>query len=108
MAFMDEQIILDWKANEYSQIPQEKIQELEEECRFIREKEIAFAKEPLVPSVSSVAIPVLNYQKKLLGTITVVGFTEVVPQDENNELSQYLIQISNEISASFGYQSQLV
>jgi DNA-binding IclR family transcriptional regulator len=108
MAFMDEHIIHDWKAKEFTQIPPEKLQKLEEECRFIREKEISFAREPLVPSVSSVAIPVLNYQKKLLGAVTVVGFTELIPLDENNELSQYLIQISKEISASFGYQTQVV
>jgi DNA-binding IclR family transcriptional regulator len=103
MAFMDEHIIREWKAKEFMQIPQELVSQLEVECRVIREKEIAFAREPLVSSVSSVAIPVLNYQKKLLGAVTVVGFTEFIPLNENNELSHYLISISKEISGSFGY-----
>jgi DNA-binding IclR family transcriptional regulator len=71
------------------------------ECQFIREKEIAFAREPLV---SSVSIPILNYKKKLLGAVTVVGFSEFIPQTENNELSSYLIDISKKISTSFGYR----
>jgi len=107
LAFMDEQMSREWKEKEFMQIPQEKVGLLEDECRIIREKEIAFAREPLVPSVSSVAIPVLNYQKKLLGSVTVVGFSESIPQDENNELSQFLLSISKEISASFGYKLQV-
>jgi DNA-binding IclR family transcriptional regulator len=71
------------------------------ECQFIREKEIAFAREPLV---SSVSIPILNYKKKLLGAVTVVGFSEFIPQTENNELSSYLIDTSKIISTSFGYR----
>ncbi|MEC1522541.1 IclR family transcriptional regulator [Neobacillus niacini] len=104
MAFMEEQMIREWKEKEYRQIPPEKLSQLEEECGIIREKEIAFAREPLVPSVSSVSIPVLNYQGKLLGSVTVVGFSESIPQDENNELSQSLLSISKEISAGFGYK----
>lgn len=105
MAFMDEQMIREWKAKEFLQIPPEKIGQLEEECGVIRQKEIAFAREPLVPSVSSISIPVLNYKKKLLGTVTVVGFSEFIPVNENHELSYFLLTISKEISASFGYRS---
>jgi len=107
MAFMDEHMVREWKAKEFMQIPPEKVSQLEDECGLIREKEIAFAREPLVSSVSSVSIPVLNYKKKLLGAVTVVGFSEFIPQNENNELSHYLIEISKEISASFGYMTEV-
>lgn len=107
MAFMDEQMIREWKAKEYMQIPPEEVRQLEDECRLVQEKEIAFAREPLVPSVSSVSIPVLNYKKKLLGAITVVGFSEFIPKNENHELSHFLNQISKEISSSFGYISNM-
>jgi DNA-binding IclR family transcriptional regulator len=107
MAFMDEKKIQEWKAKEIMQIPPDKVSQLEFECESIREKEIAFAREPLVPSVSSVSIPVLNYKKNLLGAVTVVGFSEFIPQNENNELSQYLKSISKEISGSFGYKSNV-
>ncbi|MFJ5716016.1 IclR family transcriptional regulator [Neobacillus sp. NPDC093127] len=103
MAFMDEQIIHEWKANEFKQIPQELVSQLEKECRFVIEKGIAFAREPLVSSVSSVSFPVFNYKKKILGAVTVVGFSEFIPKNEYHELSHYFIQISKEISGCFGY-----
>jgi DNA-binding IclR family transcriptional regulator len=103
MAFMDKQIIHDWMANEFKQLPQDLVSQQEDECRFVIEKGIAFAREPLVSSVSSVSFPVFNYKKKLLGAITVVGFSESIPKNENHELSHYLIQICKEISGSFGY-----
>ncbi|MEH7177600.1 IclR family transcriptional regulator [Neobacillus vireti] len=106
MAFMDEQIISDWKANEFKQISSEMVTHLEEERIIVQEKGIAFAKEPLVSSVSSVSFPVLNYQKKLLGSVTVVGFTEKIPTNENHELSHYLIQVGSEISACFGFTAE--
>ncbi|MED3561311.1 IclR family transcriptional regulator [Bacillus xiapuensis] len=107
MAFMDEQMIRDWKAKEFMQIPPEKVSQLEAERYIIQEKEISFAREPLVSSVSSVSLPVFNYKKILLGAITIVGFTEIIPHDEKHDLSDYLIQISKEISGCFGYKSQL-
>lgn len=100
-------MIREWKAKEFLQIPQQKVFQLEDECSFIREKEIAFAREPLVSSGSSVSIPVLNYKKRLLGAITVVGFSEFIPLNETNELSHYLIQTSKEISGIFGYKSHV-
>jgi len=104
MAFMDEHIILDWKTNELNQLSKEKVSQLVDECRNVQEKGIAFAREPLVSSVSSVSFPILNYNNKLLGAITVVGFSELIPESENHELSDYFIQISKEISAGFGYK----
>ncbi|MDR7077446.1 DNA-binding IclR family transcriptional regulator [Neobacillus niacini] len=105
MAFMDEQIIHDWKKNEFKKSPNESVSQLEDECKIIQEKGIAFAREPLVSSVSSVSFPVFNYQKKLLGTVTVVGFSEIIPENENHDLSHYFIQISKEISGCFGYKT---
>ena len=105
MAFMDEQIIHDWKWDEFKKFPKELVCQLEDECKIIQEKGIAFASEPLVSSVSSVSFPIFNYQKKLLGTVTVVGFSEIIPENENHALSHYLIQISKEISGCFGYKA---
>ncbi|MCM2533381.1 hypothetical protein NDK43_14445 [Neobacillus pocheonensis] len=71
---------------------------------MIREKEISFAREPLVPAVSSVSIPVLNYKKNLLGAVTIVGFSEKIPMDETEPISKSIIEISKQISESFGYK----
>ncbi|MCM3767117.1 IclR family transcriptional regulator [Neobacillus niacini] len=103
MAFLDEQILHDWKVSEFNQLPQEMVGQLENACSAVREKGITFAREPLVTSVSSVSFPVFNYKKKLLGAVTVVGFSEFIPDNENDELSHYLIRISKEISSCFGY-----
>lgn len=103
-AFMDEKTIRDWREKELKQTPLEKVNHLEEECKLIREKEISFAREPLVSSVSSVAFPVFNYKKKLLGAVTIVGFSELIPHNDGEELSRYLMNMSKEISGSFGYK----
>lgn len=108
LSFMEEQKIQEWKTKEFREISSDKISQLEVECESIREKEIAFAREPLVSSVSSVSIPVLNYKKHLLGAVTVVSFSEFIPQDENNELARYLLDIGKEISGSFGYRSKVL
>ncbi|WP_256238638.1 IclR family transcriptional regulator C-terminal domain-containing protein [Bacillus sp. EB600] len=58
---------------------------------MIREKEISFAREPLVASVSSVSFPVLNYKKNILGAVTVVGFSEKIPTNETEDHSKTII-----------------
>lgn len=74
-----------------------------EEYHEIHKNKIAFAKEPLVPSVSSISIPVFNYNAELLGAITAVGFTESIPDHYEDPLSQYLRKSCLEISKVFGY-----
>ena len=74
-----------------------------EEYHSIRQHKIAFAKEPLVHSVSSVSIPVLNYNQELLGAVTVVGFNERIPKEIHDPLSVYLMEKCKEISGMFGY-----
>ncbi|MCM3651014.1 IclR family transcriptional regulator [Metabacillus litoralis] len=103
-AFIDEHFIHEWREKEFLHTDPEKLNLLDEECKLIRKNGISFAREPLVSSVSSVAFPVFNYKKKLLGVITVVGFSDLIPNNEDHELSKYLINVSKEISASFGYE----
>ncbi|MCQ6280507.1 IclR family transcriptional regulator [Bacillus sp. EB600] len=108
MAFMDETIVRDWKEVERNRILPDQLQELEAEVSMIKEKEISFGLETLVPSASSISFPVLNYKKELLGAVTVVGFLNQIPTNEDGELSKSIIEISKVISKSFGYDpSQL-
>ncbi|MFP7485128.1 IclR family transcriptional regulator C-terminal domain-containing protein [Priestia filamentosa] len=102
--FMDDHIIREWKEKELKQASPEKAKHLDEEYKSIREKEISFAREPLVSSVSSVSFPVFDYKKDVLGAVTIVGFSELIPHHEEEELSKYLINISKEISRTFGYK----
>ncbi len=107
MTFMDEPMIREWKERELKQTRPEKINHLEEECKLIREKKISFAREPLVSSVSPVSFPVFNYKKKLLGAVTLVGFSEFIPNEEEEEFSRYLMSMSKEISGIFGYKPHI-
>lgn len=75
-----------------------------EEIDRVKQEGIAFASEPLIPTVSSVSIPIFNFNQELLGAITVVGFSESIPNDVAKESSQYLLEKGREISGQFGYR----
>lgn len=99
--FQDPSLTADWIENEknvsIALIPETK------EYQSILTHKIAFAKEPLVPSVSSMSIPVFNYDAELLGAITAVGFTQNIPDHHEEPLSKYLRKSFLEISNIFGY-----
>ena len=101
--FQDERETQYWREKELEQFGDYKIN-LEKELVKVRTHKISFASEPLVPQVSSVSLPVFNYCKNLIGAFTVVGFTETVPKDIDDELARYLIEKSEEISQVFGYE----
>jgi DNA-binding IclR family transcriptional regulator len=103
-AFMPPAEIAEWKQRELEKIGPQRLEELEAECELVRRYGISFANEPLVPSISSVAVPIFNYKKQLLGAITLVGFTGMIPKDVNNVISQYLLKVSLEISQGYGYE----
>src|SRR5690625_4814788 len=67
------------------------------EFQKIKTEKIAFANEPLIPQVSSVAIPIFSFNNELVGIITVVGFSSDVPQTISEPISQYLQEMQEEI-----------
>ena len=93
-----------WTEKELKLLSPEMIEGLEQELNIIRQNEITFSNEPIVASVSSISFPIFNYQKQLLAAVSVVGFNEQIPMIEEEELSQYIIEISRGISNSLGYQ----
>ena len=103
IAFMDRFITQAWKTAASEKVTSNQLQSLAEEIEQIKEKEISFASEPLVPSVSSVSFPVLNYSKNLLGAVAVVGFSEHIPKSETEKMSKIIIEIGKDISKSFGH-----
>lgn len=103
MAFMDETSVKEWK--EAERIHPDQLQLLESEVMIVKEKEISFGQETLVPSAASISFPILNYKRNLLGAITIVGFLNQVPTNEEADLSKVIIGISKQISKSFGYTS---
>lgn len=74
------------------------------EFEEIKQTKIAFAKEPLVPSISSASIPLFNYHNELIGVIGVVGFNESVPTSPHDPISKYLLDCHKEISGFLGYE----
>lgn len=103
MAFMDERSVKEWKGAENNSMPPDKLPHLETEVMMIKEKEISFGQETLVPSASSISFPVLNYKRNLLGAVTIVGFLKQIPTNEEADLSKVIIDISKSMSKSFGY-----
>lgn len=99
LAFKEERIIEEWKEKGLKKLSPEQHEAFEEDLQNIREREISFAKEPIVQFVSSVSFPVLNHQKQLLGAVAVVGFKEQIPTTEDETLSQYIKEISKQISS---------
>ncbi|MBA4538372.1 IclR family transcriptional regulator [Bacillus aquiflavi] len=102
--FNDQALIKEWKTNELNLLSNEEQMLFEQETQEIKKNHIAFAKEPLVPFVSSISIPLFNYSASLLGAITVVGFSQHIPQTIESKTAAYLLNMSTEISNIFGYQ----
>jgi DNA-binding IclR family transcriptional regulator len=100
LAFKEPYFIEEWKEKELSMLQPEEWDSLEIELKMIRQKEIVFTNEPILPSVSSVSFPVWNYQKQLVGAVAVVGFNEQLPKTDDEELSKYILEISKQISIS--------
>jgi DNA-binding IclR family transcriptional regulator len=103
-AFMEPHIISDWKEQYYREITEQQRIELDEEIQSIQKTKLAFTREPLVPSVSSIAFPILNYNKKFLGVIAIVGFSEYLSNGHDPEKMNYIMAKMKEISGIFGYR----
>lgn len=99
LAFKEQHIIKEWKEKELMGLSAKQREAFEQELRTIRQGEISFAAEPIVQSVSSVSFPVFNYQKKLISAVAVVGFNDQIPKTEDEPLSQYIKEISKQISS---------
>ncbi|WKB36084.1 IclR family transcriptional regulator C-terminal domain-containing protein [Terrilactibacillus sp. S3-3] len=104
LAFADEIITHSWRERESRKRLPDQLQNLDQEIRLIQRREIAFTKEPIISSISSISIPVFNYGKKLLGAVVIVGFNEQIPTSEEDETSKYIKEMGKEISKIFGYE----
>lgn len=74
------------------------------ELKQIREKKFAYSFEPLTRHVSSIGFPILNYNGELVGSFSVVGFSEDVPSSEESEMVQQILEISKQMSEIYGYK----
>ncbi|MFC0295908.1 IclR family transcriptional regulator [Geobacillus jurassicus] len=104
-AFKDESDpqVREWKRKELGKLSDERRKQLEEEIEQIKERFFSYALEPLVKHVSSFSVPVFDFQRDLVGAVTVVGFTEQIPQTAEEEMGKYIVEAVLEISKSFGF-----
>ncbi len=98
LAFLDENLTENWRKEH----GWKKSTEISNELEQIRRDKIAFAREPLVPSISSVSIPIFDYHNELAGVLGVVGFNEDIPKNPGHPISKYLIECHKEISNLLG------
>lgn len=103
LAFLEENLMDEWKAEELKRMDEAQQAYFDQEIQFVRSNGIAFAREPLVPSISSIAFPILNFEGRLLSVVVVVGFSNTIADKLDDMMSQYLIKMRNEISEAFGY-----
>lgn len=105
-AYKEPYVIEEWMAKQYATLTDGQKQSLKRELEQVRKDGISFANEPLVASISSAAVPILNYAGELLGAIVLVGFAAQMPMKLDDEFSVYLLQESRELSRSFGCKQE--
>lgn len=106
LAFKDEAAVKEWKQKGLEYMPFESKQQLEEELPNIKQHYFSYAAEPLVKQISSFSVPVLDYKYDMIGCITIVGFTQLIPTSHENGMSTYVIEQAFELSECFGWQKE--
>lgn len=93
----------EWFDSEITRLNEDVREQLLIDIENTRKRYFASQIEPLVTHVSSFSVPILNYEEKLIGAITVVGYTKTVPTTEEHPTSQYIMDIGREISSYYGF-----
>lgn len=103
LAFKDKNERADWEHDELKLVPADVKKQLEKEIATIKDTHFSYAKEPLIEHVSSFSVPILNYKNDIVGCITIVGFTKLVPATYEDEKSKLVLEKVAELSETFGY-----
>lgn len=102
-AFKQSPDVHEWKSDELAKLPPDAAKQFEKELDTVRQTHFSYAGEPLVDHVSSFSVPILNYKKELVGAITVVGFTQLIPDTPETDISQFVLKNTFELSESYGW-----
>ncbi len=95
----------DWVSEEKLKLDKKELQMYETQKENAKKFFFASKIEPLVEHVSSFSVPILNYDKELLGAVTVVGYTEIVPKTADHPIGQQVLEISRQLSDHYGYSN---
>jgi DNA-binding IclR family transcriptional regulator len=103
-AFMNGAEARDWELRELSKLTEVKRKTFIAEREEIEKNKFTYAVEPLIEHISSFSVPLLDFEKNLIGALTIVGFTPHIPTNADDEIGQYVIRQAHKVSASFGYR----
>jgi DNA-binding IclR family transcriptional regulator len=102
-AFEKNALMKEWEEEELSKFTKSELQQFQSEKEKTRKLFFVSKTEPLVKHVSSFSVPILNFNRELLGAITIVGITETVPTSFDHHTGQYVINTAKDISEYFGF-----
>ncbi len=106
VAFKDHAEVKEWTQRELQHLTTESKEQLERELPNIQKNYFSYAAEPLVKHVSSFSVPILDYRNDMLGSITIVGFTHLIPSSHDDKMSSFVIEQAFELSESFGWKKK--
>ncbi|MFC5541779.1 helix-turn-helix domain-containing protein [Ureibacillus sp. FSL W7-1570] len=101
------ELVKKWLDSEMEKLNEAQLKELQKEFETARKTYFVSKIEPLVTHVSSFSVPILNFEKELLGAITIVGYTQTIPTSSDHPVSRYIINISKEISSQYGFSESV-
>lgn len=104
LAFGNSNTIEEWKAKELTNLNIHEQTKLDNEIMQIKREKFAYAAEPLVEQVSSFSVPILNFDKQIVGCITVVGFNNQIPKSPTDVISKAVQEEVEKVSQIFGYK----
>ncbi|MEI3612407.1 IclR family transcriptional regulator [Pseudogracilibacillus sp. SO30301A] len=105
LAFGDATMIEEWHKKELASLHTQQKTDLEKEIETIRKTRFAYATEPIVEHISSFSIPILNFDKKIIGCVTLVGFNTQIPTRPDDVVSKIAKEEVEKISQIFGYHA---
>lgn len=95
--------IAEWLENETTKLSGDELQTYEKDKRDAGNYFFASKIEPLIEHVSSFSVPVLNFDNHLIGAITIVGYTEIVPKTADHPIGRFVLEVSRELSKYYGH-----
>ncbi len=106
LSFKQTPDVEDWRQKKMQNLNEQEKNQVKEELPSIQQHYFSYAEEPLVQHVSSFSVPILNYDQDMIGCITVVGFTQHIPNNDDHKISKYVRKEAFLLSESFGWQKE--
>ncbi len=102
-AYLEEYVARSWMEKELAPLSEKERKDFMKEVQEARDKGFYTRNGSLVPSIAALSAPVLNYENKILGVISIVGFSDTISGSEGDEKCRHLLRVSQEVSQLFGY-----